>query len=457
MSQDSENNSTRAGFISGFSWFVAGYDIILLLTLSVIASHLFFPHADSTTSILAVFAVISLSLLGRFFGSLVFAEYGDIKPKNKLMILLISTGGLALIMFATPIIPNSYSSIPIIAIFFLIISRGIIGFLVGGIWSAASMYAMEVRTDGNNEDVKNQGIFSSRLQIGFHVGLTVGHILFSILKGYWDLDTLADGEEIWNFLHYFGAGISVLSFILISIEYRKSTVQNYDNVKHILNPIKFILQRRFLTRPLYSLSLIMIGLMYVYYSTIAVFIKYLQLGIIEFPEIIGDSSKSKKLDDWWEYIGISDDPILYVLIFATLSLLGHLTIGYLHSKREWQIKHMTISKVSEWFDEKAKERKNETSERTNEKILSTKMNSDSAYRSNFDVILILSFVIVSIVCFLILLSVNPLPESEEKKITMTIVMGIMIFFATGSFGLAPMMLFSFFDKRIRKYRIKFGV
>ena len=432
-SNKSKKTKATAIITSHLSWFVSGYDIILLLTLVPIASELFFPHINSNMSILAVFVVISLSLLARFFGGIIFAQFGDKEQRNRLKIIIFSVSGLSLIMLVTPAIPLVHEiDSPLLSILFLILSRIGIGIFVGGIWSAAMVHAMESVTK-KEDQIQNHGFFSSLVQVGFHIGLTVGFVIFFF--GFGMPDTIGDAIQVWDNMHYIGAGFGVISLIITLVAYKKfqPSEESEQDEKIISKPINYILKNEFHTRPLYSLALIVIGLMYVYYSTIAVMKEYLNLDIFHVPELANFYIPNELSDS------------LIFVIFAILSLWGHLFIGILQSKARKKTSKFfraIIYKIKKIVE-------NDSENKTQSKKEQALSNKNNAFTTNSDVLLISSFCIITIILFILIIFVGTIPNLNEQGWPIFILLSFLMIFATGAFGLLPSLLSSMFRKQIR--------
>jgi MHS family proline/betaine transporter-like MFS transporter len=135
------------------SWFFAGFDFILISSLAFEYGVLFSPNPNPTSTILFVYGTLSLSLLGRVLGGIVFSRLSDrhgrrpvILTTSILLSLTMFIFAINLYFFYTHTIDlklNSMMDLVIISPVIFVVLRMIIGFLIGGIWPTAGTLAIE--------------------------------------------------------------------------------------------------------------------------------------------------------------------------------------------------------------------------------------------------------------------------------------------------------------------------
>ncbi len=202
-------------------WAFAGFDLLLLQTVSVEIQKLYFPTEDPTVSILAIYGTLSLSLLARVFGGLFFGRIAD-KHGRKLVItlcLLILSITMSLSAYLPSVYDTDYNfnnilpptALPIL----FILSRIIIGFFIGGIWPTAAIFAMEIlfknkcdektksfefndRKEYNRlqedfkDETKRATLKSTLMQIGLFTGALISVLLYLFSKDFFTSQIVHD-------------------------------------------------------------------------------------------------------------------------------------------------------------------------------------------------------------------------------------------------------------------------
>ena len=166
-----------------YSWFISGYDLSLDSLFANFIAKTFFPSSDFTYSLLAVYGVISLSLLARFGGALTLGRFGDKHQRKAVVVicLILLTFGMFGSLFLV-FYNNFFSAIVTSSLF--IFTRILVGFSIGGLWPTASVWGLEnlvsnrfkPSKDRDEEQKYQESIRKDLLphgglmQFGFHLG-----------------------------------------------------------------------------------------------------------------------------------------------------------------------------------------------------------------------------------------------------------------------------------------------
>ena len=131
-----------------FLWFISGYNLSLDALFANSVAKIFFPASDFTYSLLAVYGVVSLTLLARFGGAVVLGRIGDKYQRKSvvtvcLILLVIGMLGSLLLVFYNELLDNKLG-INIVSSLF-ILTRILVGFSIGGLWPTASVWGLENR------------------------------------------------------------------------------------------------------------------------------------------------------------------------------------------------------------------------------------------------------------------------------------------------------------------------
>ncbi|HZI71169.1 MAG TPA: hypothetical protein VFD60_08415 [Nitrososphaeraceae archaeon] len=307
-----------------FSWFISGYDLSLDALFANTIAKTFFPSSDFIYSLLAVYGVLSLSLLARFGGAIALGRFGDRHQRRPVVIICLII--LTMTMFvswllASSINANEYPNPNSIKSTIFILTRILVGFSIGGLWPTASVWGLENRAfnirstiepdnDTDSKEQKDQTIIRKNLlphggfmQFGFHLGW----ITSAILLWYWQhpLDghkVLTATSDIMQFgwLSFIGCLISlvVLLFCLWKmnasnmLEERKTSLEisnklhgltslEISNKLHEPGSIKALFTNH--RDAMINLWLIMNGLFFLYYPSTVITTKVLAINGLNSP------------------------------------------------------------------------------------------------------------------------------------------------------------------------------
>ncbi|MBW7967876.1 MFS transporter [Bradyrhizobium sp. BR 10289] len=128
------------------------YDLLIYGYFSVVIGKLFFPAADSATSLLLSVGTFGISYLARPFGAIVLGAYTDRAGRKASLTLSISIMmiGTAIITFAP-----TYAQVGIVSPLIVITARLLQGFSTGGEFGAATAFMVEHSSPGR------RGFFAS--------------------------------------------------------------------------------------------------------------------------------------------------------------------------------------------------------------------------------------------------------------------------------------------------------
>jgi MFS family permease len=296
---DTKKSSKKSGstrpiksiVLPSFSWFISGYDLSLDTIFANSLAKAFFPVPDFTYSLLAIFGVLSLSLLARFGGALVLGRLGD-KLQRK-VVVIISISLLTGVMFLSAVLIYWIlpSSLPLsITTSIFILTRILIGFSIGGLWPTASVWGLEnisfnrqskyvlpIETKERKfrelmrKDLLPHG---GAMQLGFHAGWFVSAFLA------WQISS-----EINTFgmLSIIGGIVSLFLLIFCvwklnssdMLEKRKESLEKCGKMHELGSFRTLFLNHK---DAIINLWLIMNGLFFLYYPSTVITTKVLTLG-----------------------------------------------------------------------------------------------------------------------------------------------------------------------------------
>lgn len=184
---------------SGVEW----YDFFVYGTAAALVfPHLFFsPNLSPLVAQLAAFSTFAVGFIARPLGGVVFAHYGDLHGRKRMLVAALLTMGASTLMVG--LLPT-YETIGAFAPLLLILLRFVQGFAVGGQWGAAALIAIENAPEGR------RGLFGSFVQIGVPAGVILANVAFLVV------DALMAPEQFaawgWRLPFLLSAGVIGLAF-----------------------------------------------------------------------------------------------------------------------------------------------------------------------------------------------------------------------------------------------------
>jgi len=149
------------------------YDFYVYATAAVLVfPHLFFPHGNETTALLASFAVFGAAMIARPLGAIFFGHLGDKRGRKITLVGALLTMGIA--TFLIGLLPTFHVA-GWIAPALLVVLRLAQGFALGGEWSGAALVATENAPQGK------RAIFGTFPQLGAPIGFIIANGLFLII------------------------------------------------------------------------------------------------------------------------------------------------------------------------------------------------------------------------------------------------------------------------------------
>ncbi len=117
------------------------YDFSVYIYLAPVIARLFFPSDDHIASLLATLGVFAVSYLARPLGAIAFGEFGD--RLGRRATLIISAAMMAVPLVLIGLLPT-HSEIGVAAPILLVVLRVVMGFSVGGEYTAVLVYLVEI-------------------------------------------------------------------------------------------------------------------------------------------------------------------------------------------------------------------------------------------------------------------------------------------------------------------------
>ncbi|RKQ85883.1 MHS family proline/betaine transporter-like MFS transporter [Mycolicibacterium mucogenicum 261Sha1.1M5] len=230
VDQKSLRKSVVAGSIGvlvhWFDWAVYAY---LAGTIAVV----FFPESNSSSGLLAAFAVFAVSFLVRPIGAVIFGRLGDrLGRKQTLSIVILSMALATLVLGLLP----GYSSIGIAAPILLIATRVVQGLAAGGEFGSAAAFL------GEFSPAKRRGFGVSWLEFGSLLGFLLASFTVVLLNVVFDPQQIIDWAWRIPFL------ITVpLGFIGLYIRRKIEDTPEFEQLKELETvshaPVREVFQR----------------------------------------------------------------------------------------------------------------------------------------------------------------------------------------------------------------------
>lgn len=142
---------------------------------SLVFPALFFPNKNSTTELLASFAVFGVAFIARPIGSVLFGHFGDRIGRKRTLVASLLVMGIA--TFLIGVLPTA--QLPgwaILAPLFLVVLRFCQGIGLGGEWSGAALLATENAPPGK------RAVWGTFPQLGAPIGFLLANVLFVIIN-----------------------------------------------------------------------------------------------------------------------------------------------------------------------------------------------------------------------------------------------------------------------------------
>jgi len=278
-------------------WSLDGYDLVLMLFVIPVISHLFFPSTNEALSLLVTFAAYVITLVMRPFGGAFFGNFGDKIGRKKIMMITIL--GFSTATFATGLLPT-WDMVGFMAPIILILLRFMQGFFAGGEWGSGAVLTMETVSK------KSRGFFSGFLQSGFPFGFIIASLVFYFVTS--SLSEKEFAEYGWRILFFTGiipGGVAL--FVRLKMEQSKVWLEKSIQKKISKFPLRQIWTDKEQRKRFLFALVIMTGLMYSYYTS---------LGF--FPTMFQD------------LVGVEQNETSKLMILATVtSFFGTVFVGYL--------------------------------------------------------------------------------------------------------------------------------
>jgi len=453
-----------------FAWFSCGFVFVQMPLASSEIKNAFFPSDDVVTSVIMVSAIFSLTLLSRFFGSLILNSVTNKKGMKivayTLCSILVATVAQYFLIQYSNVIEQS-----LLTLFFITI-RLVIGFCVGGIWPSLAVFTLEeyyrkrtirkwregensigtkeieTKVEGHDEytlkdrhmrkEVHKYSLKSAFIQNGFTFALLIEGIVIILLLNSTNFSINIAFLNLGSILDIFVTSLDTnlpimeattiigILMLLITCFYwffyiygirRDNKVTINENITHeepgTLNSkdssLRDLLTNKKYRSTLIRLWLILTGLMYMFYSTVVIT-----------PEIVFRQRPELSF------------PVILILIWLS-SVLGHLILGLVYHNRFTPITKLAtlLLKIIEIKDNDNSKAENSEPEKENKDILA------------IFVCAVITLILASIFIIVLLL----FPDYFVKNIFYILL--LLIFIANTGWAIVHTTIFSRFPKHFR--------
>ena len=173
----------RAATASFMGNFVEWFDYAAYGYLATVIALTFFPQTDTTTGLLATFAVFALSFIVRPFGGLVWGHFGDKYGRRSALswsILIMTVATFCIGMLPT------YNQIGLWAPVLLLLIRLVQGFSASGEYAGASAFLAEYAPEGK------RGFYTSIVPASTAAGLLFGAVFVAGMHALMTVENLHD-------------------------------------------------------------------------------------------------------------------------------------------------------------------------------------------------------------------------------------------------------------------------
>lgn len=290
----SQQKSVLLGSFLG--WSLDGYDLVLMLLVIPLISHLFFPASNLTLSLLATFAAYIVTLILRPVGGAFFGNFGDKIGRKKTMLITII--GFSAATFSTGLLPT-WEMVGVLAPVLLVALRFTQGFFAGGEWGSGAVITMETAPKSS------RGLLSGILQSGYNFGFMMASIVY-----YFVFAALPENQFIeigWRIMFFTGI-IPGLIALFVRFKMKESEVwlEKYHEKKIERAPLRKVFSDKEQRKRFFLALIITTGLMYAYYSTMGFYPTFLQ-----------------------DYVNVTKSEVPTLMIVATItSFFGQMFAGY---------------------------------------------------------------------------------------------------------------------------------
>lgn len=297
---------------SWFGWALDGYDLVLMLFVISSVNQLFLPSNNPTLSLLATFAIYTITLVMRPVGGAIFGNFGDKHGRKKAMVITIV--GFSTITFLTGLLPT-WQMVGMIAPILLITLRFAQGLFAGGEWASGSVITMETAPKAM------RGLLSGFVQSGYSFGFVIASLAYGFAV------TAYPGQSFieigWRIIFFTGI-IPGLVALLIRFKMNESEIWLKKSKETKKKPIEKAPLTRVVSdieqrKRLLLALIIMTGLMYCYYTSIGFMPTFLE-----------------------KYVNINRNEAATIMIVVTLAaMVGTIFTGFI-SQYIGRMKTLTI-------------------------------------------------------------------------------------------------------------------
>jgi MFS transporter, MHS family, proline/betaine transporter len=223
-----------------FSCFIGNvlewYEFAIFGYLTKYLSTLFFPSADTLTSLLFTYGAFATGFIMRPVGALITGHIGDKWGRKNALVL-------SLVMMAIPttamgLLPT-YDSVGLWAPLMLIACRLIQGFSLGGEFTGSIIFLIE------NSPSHRRGFFGSWADLGSSVGMILASLTAIALNIYFTEEQVLDWA--WRLPFCFGLLFGIIGFIVRRDLLETPEFQQVPRHKLLKTPLKHVLATQPLT------------------------------------------------------------------------------------------------------------------------------------------------------------------------------------------------------------------
>jgi MHS family proline/betaine transporter-like MFS transporter len=178
---------------------VEWYDFSIYGYFALILGPLFFPSDDPTTTLMAIFGVFALGLVGRPIGTVLIGHIADRISRRQALLLTVS---LMMVHSLVVALLPSYAQVGILAPMALLFMRFVQGMAVGGEYATSSVMLVEAALPGRRGLISSFSKMSAAF--GMLLGSAVGAVIMATLPTAWG----------WRVAFLFGLFLGLVVFVL---------------------------------------------------------------------------------------------------------------------------------------------------------------------------------------------------------------------------------------------------